>query len=55
MTDYDQAAIDLHKKLKGKIEIANGLDVHFQASVFTKNLNIAIDTVKKLNATSRYG
>jgi acyl-CoA reductase-like NAD-dependent aldehyde dehydrogenase len=34
------------------IEIANGLDVHFQASVFTKSLDIALDTVKKLNATA---
>jgi len=34
------------------IGIANGLDVHFQASVFTKNLDIALDTVKKLNATA---
>ncbi|MCF6212773.1 MAG: aldehyde dehydrogenase family protein [Flavobacteriaceae bacterium] len=34
------------------IEIANSLDVHFQASVFTKNLDIALDVVKKLNATA---
>lgn len=34
------------------IEIANSLDVHFQASVFTKNIDIALDTVKKLNATA---
>lgn len=34
------------------IEIANSLDVHFQASVFTKNLDIALDCVKKLNATA---
>jgi acyl-CoA reductase-like NAD-dependent aldehyde dehydrogenase len=34
------------------IEIANSLDLHFQASVFTKNLDIALDTVKKLNATA---
>ncbi len=34
------------------IEIANSLDVHFQASVFTKNLDIAFDSVKKLNATA---
>lgn len=34
------------------IEIANSLDVHFQASVFTKNLDVALDTVKKLNATA---
>jgi len=34
------------------IEIANSLDVHFQASVFTKDLDIALDTVNKLNATA---
>ena len=34
------------------IEIANSLDVHFQASVFTKNIDVALETVKKLNATA---
>ena len=34
------------------IEIANSLDVHFQASVFTKDLDVALDCVKKLNATA---
>jgi len=34
------------------IEIANSLDLHFQASVFTKNIDTAIDTIKKLNATA---
>ena len=34
------------------IALANDLDVHFQASVFTKNIDIAMDTVKKLNATA---
>src|SRR5690625_3044570 len=34
------------------IEIANSLDVHFQGAVFTKNIDIAIDTVKKLNAST---
>lgn len=34
------------------IEIANSLDVHFQASVFTKNLDVALDCVRKLNATA---
>lgn len=34
------------------IKIANSLDVHFQASVFTSNLDIALDCVKKLNATA---
>jgi len=34
------------------IQQANDLDVHFQAAVFTKNLDVALDAVKKLNATA---
>lgn len=34
------------------IEKANSLDVHFQAAVFTKNLDVALGCVKKLNATA---
>jgi acyl-CoA reductase-like NAD-dependent aldehyde dehydrogenase len=34
------------------IKKANALDVHFQAAVFTKNLDIALETAKKLNATA---
>ena len=34
------------------IGMANSLDVHFQAAVFTENLDIALDCVKKLNATA---
>ncbi|MCW8940867.1 MAG: aldehyde dehydrogenase family protein [Flavobacteriales bacterium] len=34
------------------IKIANSLDVHFQAAVFTKNIDVALDSVKKLNATA---
>ena len=34
------------------IEMANSLDVHFQAAVFTENLDIALDCIKKLNATA---
>lgn len=34
------------------IEIANSLPFAFQASVFTSNLDVAFDTVKKLNATA---
>src|SRR5690606_23818430 len=34
------------------IKEANSLNVHFQAAVFTKNLDIALDVVKKLNATA---
>jgi acyl-CoA reductase-like NAD-dependent aldehyde dehydrogenase len=34
------------------IKIANSLDVHFHAAVFTKNLDVVLDCVKKLNATA---
>jgi len=34
------------------IKMANALDYHFQAAVFTKNIDIAFDTVQKLNATA---
>lgn len=34
------------------IEIANSLEVHFQAAIFTKNIDVAFDCVKKLNATA---
>ncbi len=34
------------------IEIANSLPYAFQASVFTKNIDVALDVVKKLNATA---
>jgi acyl-CoA reductase-like NAD-dependent aldehyde dehydrogenase len=34
------------------IKTANSLDVHFQASVFTTNLDVALDCIKKLNATA---
>ncbi|MGY6741385.1 MAG: aldehyde dehydrogenase family protein [Cecembia sp.] len=34
------------------IEQANALPYHFQAAVFTKDLDIALDTVQKLNATA---
>ena len=34
------------------VKKANALDVHFQAAVFTKNLDVALDTAKKLNATA---
>lgn len=34
------------------IRLANSLPLSFQASVFTKNLDIALDTVKKLNAAA---
>ena len=41
-----------YDKREKAIEIANSLDVHFQAAVFTKNIDIALDCVKKLNATA---
>lgn len=34
------------------IQQANELNVHFQSAVFTKNLDAALDAVKKLNATA---
>ena len=34
------------------IQEANRLDYHFQAAVFTKDLEVALDTVQKLNATA---
>ncbi|WP_291788642.1 aldehyde dehydrogenase family protein [Cecembia sp.] len=34
------------------IKLANALNYHFQAAVFTKDLDIALDTVQKLNATA---
>jgi acyl-CoA reductase-like NAD-dependent aldehyde dehydrogenase len=34
------------------IRLANDLDYHFQAAVFTQNLDVAMDTVQKLNATA---
>ena len=36
----------------GAIKKANSLDYHFQASVFTKNIDSALDAVQKLNATA---
>ncbi len=34
------------------IERANGLDVAFQAAVYAENLEVAMDTVKRLDATA---
>lgn len=34
------------------ISEANALNMHFQAAVFTKNLDIALDAMQKLNATA---
>ncbi len=41
-----------YSKRDEAILIANSLDVHFQAAVYTKNIDIAMDCVKKLNATA---
>jgi len=41
-----------YKDLDEAITRANSLDVSFQASVFTKNIDKALKTVKKLNATA---
>ena len=37
---------------KEAVRSANSLDLHFQASVFTKNLDVAMETVKGLNAAA---
>lgn len=34
------------------IDVANSLPYHFQAAVFTKDIDIALDTVQRLNATA---
>jgi acyl-CoA reductase-like NAD-dependent aldehyde dehydrogenase len=41
-----------YSKREEAINLANSLDFHFQAAVFTKNIDIAFDTVQKLNATA---
>ncbi len=41
-----------YKNRDEAIKRANSLEFAFQASVFTKNIDIALDTVKKLNATA---
>jgi acyl-CoA reductase-like NAD-dependent aldehyde dehydrogenase len=39
-------------KREEAIARANELDVHFQSAIFTKNIDVALDAVKKLNATA---
>jgi len=34
------------------IDLANGLDYHFQAAIFTKDINVAMECVQRLNATA---
>lgn len=41
-----------YKNRDQAIKRANALDVHFQAAVFTQNIDTAIDTVQKLDATA---
>lgn len=41
-----------YKDRNKAIDIANSLDVHFQAAVYTKDLDVALECVKKLNATA---
>jgi len=41
-----------YKDRQAAIDIANSLPYAFQASVFTKNIDVALDAVKQLNATA---
>ena len=41
-----------YKNREEAIEKANSLDVAFQAAVYTKDINVAMDTVNKLNASA---
>lgn len=41
-----------YKDLNAAIEKANSLNLHFQAAIFTKNIDVALNCVKKLNATA---
>lgn len=41
-----------YSDLADAISAANALDVHFQAAVFTRDLDVALDCVRKLNATA---
>jgi acyl-CoA reductase-like NAD-dependent aldehyde dehydrogenase len=41
-----------YKNKDEAIKQANSLDYHFQASVFTKNIDVALEAVQKLNATA---
>lgn len=45
-------AVYTYKDRHEAISLANSLPFSFQASVFTKNIDNALDTVKKINATS---
>jgi acyl-CoA reductase-like NAD-dependent aldehyde dehydrogenase len=41
-----------YKSRSEAIKKANELEVHFQAAVFTKNIDVALECVQKLNATA---
>ncbi|MEJ7585943.1 MAG: aldehyde dehydrogenase family protein [Ferruginibacter sp.] len=41
-----------YDNLQTAIKTANSLNLHFQAAIFTKNLDVALDCVNKLNATA---
>lgn len=41
-----------YSDMEQAITAANSLDVHFQAAVFTRDINVAMDCVHKLNATA---
>ncbi|MBW3468644.1 aldehyde dehydrogenase family protein [Arthrospiribacter ruber] len=41
-----------YKERQEAVRLANSLEYHFQAAVFTKNVDTALDTVQKLNATA---
>lgn len=41
-----------YSDMEQAIAVANSLDVHFQASVFTQDINVAMECVQKLNATA---
>ncbi len=41
-----------YKNIEEAIAKANSLDVAFQAAIYTQNINTAMDTVNKLNATA---
>ena len=45
-------AVYPYNKREEAITLANSLPFSFQASVFTKDIDVALDTVKKINATS---
>ena len=45
-------AVYSYEKMDEAIELANSLPYSFQASVFTKNIDTALESVKKLKAAS---